>query len=134
MTTMFRTAVLVNLLALLSGGSTRPIVPLVDHHQHLFSPAIAAMLGGGPAHSNGLSARDLIALLDEARIQSAVVLSVAYMYGSPFRQVDDEYAKVKAENDWTAAQVAEYPGRLRAFLRFQSAKRLRTRGARAVRR
>jgi predicted TIM-barrel fold metal-dependent hydrolase len=118
MTTMFRAAVLVNLLALLSCGFTGPIVPLVDHHQHLFSPAIAAMLGGGPDQSKGLSARDLIVLLDEARIRRAVVLSVAYMYGSPFRQVDDEYAKVKEENDWTAAQAAEYPGRLRAFCGF----------------
>jgi predicted TIM-barrel fold metal-dependent hydrolase len=40
------------------------------------------------------------------------------MYGSPRRTVVDEYVKVRAENDWTAAQAAEYPDRLRAFCSF----------------
>jgi len=40
------------------------------------------------------------------------------MYGSPARTVDDEYAKVRAENDWTGAQAAQYPKRLRAFCGF----------------
>jgi Bacterial PH domain len=31
------------------------------------------------------------------------------MYGSPSRTVTDELVKVGAENDWTAAQVAQYP-------------------------
>src|SRR5438034_9220553 len=38
------------------------------------------------------------------------------MYGNPNRPpVDDEYGKVKAENDWTSRQVARFPDRLRAF-------------------
>jgi uncharacterized protein len=44
------------------------------------------------------------------------------MYGSPSRKVEDEYAKVRAENDWTAAQAAEYPGRLIAFCSFNPLK------------
>lgn len=44
-----------------------------------------------------------------------MLLSVAYMYGSPTRTVEDEYAKVRAENDWTGAQAARYPSRLIAF-------------------
>jgi hypothetical protein len=44
-----------------------------------------------------------------------VLLSVAYMYGSPARQVDDEYAKVRMENDWTPAQAGRHPDRLIAF-------------------
>jgi predicted TIM-barrel fold metal-dependent hydrolase len=44
------------------------------------------------------------------------------MYGSPARTVEDEYAKVRAENDWTGAQVAEYPDRLRAFGSFNPLK------------
>jgi predicted TIM-barrel fold metal-dependent hydrolase len=44
------------------------------------------------------------------------VLSVAYMYGNPNRPpVDHEYEAVKAENDWTSAQVARHPTRLVGF-------------------
>jgi uncharacterized protein len=89
--------------------------PAVDHHQHLFSPAIETLLAtpkGGPKASG---AQELVAQLDAAGIERALVLSVAYLYGSPSRQVDKEYDKVKAENDWTAAQAAKYPERLRAF-------------------
>jgi predicted TIM-barrel fold metal-dependent hydrolase len=44
------------------------------------------------------------------------VLSVAYFFGSPLRTwPGDEYANVRAENDWVAAQVARYPDRLVAF-------------------
>jgi uncharacterized protein len=42
-------------------------------------------------------------------------LSVAYIYGQPTRTVENEYEKVKAENDWTSAQVARYPDRLIGF-------------------
>jgi predicted TIM-barrel fold metal-dependent hydrolase len=86
--------------------------PAIDYHQHLLSPS-AARLGSLP---NTFTARDLIRLLDAAGVQRALVLSLGYQYGNPNRPpVKDEYAKVKAENDWTAQQVAEYPGRLRAF-------------------
>jgi len=84
--------------------------PLVDHHQHLFSPDIAALI-----KLPEISAGDLVARLDSAGIRRAVVLSMAYQYGSPSRTVENEYAKVRAENDWTAAQVAAWPGRLVGF-------------------
>ena len=86
-------------------------VPLVDHHQHLFSPQVARLLRPDSSWS-GISARDLVALLDSAGIQRAVVLSVAYMWGSPSHDVSDEYAKVRTENDWTAEHVASAPRRL----------------------
>jgi predicted TIM-barrel fold metal-dependent hydrolase len=89
--------------------------PAVDHHQHLFSPAAAAMLSSGERVFPPLTARELVTLLDSAGIRRAVVLSVAYMYGSPSRTVENEYGKVRAENDWTAEQVAAYPDRLVAF-------------------
>lgn len=54
-------------------------------------------------------------LLDAAGVKKAVLLSTAYMYGSPRRELDHEYARVRAENDWTAAQAAQFPGRLIAF-------------------
>jgi ABC-type transport system substrate-binding protein len=75
-----------------------------------------------------ITARDVVALLDSASIRRAVVLSVAYIYGSPARTVDDEYAKVRAENDWTAAQAAQYPKPPRV-LRLQSARVVRARRA-----
>jgi predicted TIM-barrel fold metal-dependent hydrolase len=44
------------------------------------------------------------------------VLSVAYQFGNPNKPpVEDEYAQVKAENDWTSREVARYPDRLRGF-------------------
>ena len=94
--------------------------PAADHHQHLFSPAVAELLG--ETGITALGARELIPLLDSAGIPRAVLLSVAYMYGSPSRSVKDEYAKVRAENDWTAAQAALYPDRMVAFCGFNPLK------------
>jgi uncharacterized protein len=96
-------------------GSGRPqapaIVPAGDYHQHLFSPAITDSGKTRPS----IAAKDLVTLLDDAGIRKALVLSLAYQYGNPNRPaVEDEYEKVKAENDWTSAQVAQYPDRLYA--------------------
>jgi predicted TIM-barrel fold metal-dependent hydrolase len=98
------------------------LAPMADHHQHLFSPTMAALLSTDSTTFPTITARDLIALLDSAGIRKALVLSVAYIYGSPRRSTDDEYAKVRAENDWTAAQAAEFPDRLRAFCGFNPLK------------
>ena len=96
--------------------------PVVDYHQHLFSPAASALVTGKP-ESPGINAKTLVALLDSAGIQRALVLSVAYTWGKASRApVDNEYEHVKAENDWTAQQVAQYPDRLRAFCSFNPLK------------
>src|SRR5215510_10575847 len=96
--------------------------PVIDYHQHLFSPAAAALVTGNPK-APGISARNLVALLDSAGIRRALVLSVAYTWGKASREpVENEYEQVKAENDWTAAQVAQYPDRLRAFCSFNPLK------------
>jgi predicted TIM-barrel fold metal-dependent hydrolase len=86
------------------------LVPLVDHHQHLLSPALA-QTWEQPQH---VDAELLIKRLDEAGIRSAVVMSIAYAWGSPglSRKPADEYLAVRTENDWTAEQVAKYPDRL----------------------
>jgi predicted TIM-barrel fold metal-dependent hydrolase len=89
--------------------------PLVDHHQHIFSPANAEWSSTPSSPRQSVGAADIIALLDSAGIRRALVLSVAYQFGNPTRSVENEYEKVKAENDWTSAQVALYPDRLRAF-------------------
>ena len=96
--------------------------PAVDYHQHLFSPAVAALVTGD-SKAAGISARDLVALLDSAGIRQALVLSMAYTWGKASRSpVENEYEHVKAENDWTAQQAAQYPDRLRAFCSFNPLK------------
>jgi predicted TIM-barrel fold metal-dependent hydrolase len=71
----------------------------------------------GPAMRSEYTAEQLIKNLDAAGIQRAVVLSTAYWFGSPFhKNVENELAKTRAENDWTADQAARYPGRLIAFM------------------
>ena len=61
------------------------------------------------------SAADYVAELDSAGIRRGVVLSWAYQFAAEFRQVADEAAKVRAENDWTGREAARYPDRLVAF-------------------
>jgi predicted TIM-barrel fold metal-dependent hydrolase len=64
-----------------------------------------------------LSADGLIEEMDEAGLQRALVLSVAYWFGSGERErsLEEEYRWVRAENDWTAEQAARHPDRLVAF-------------------
>jgi uncharacterized protein len=102
-------------------AAPRQVAPVADHHQHLFSPALVALLDTTHA-MQPITARDIVALLDSAGIRKAVLLSAAYIYGSPSRSVPDEYAKVRAENDWNAAQAAEYPDRLLALCSFNPLK------------
>jgi len=66
-----------------------------------------------------ISAAQMIAHLDSAGIRQAAILSDAYWFDS-FGEPDDSgnYARVRAENDWTAEQVAQFPERLVAFCSF----------------
>jgi len=84
--------------------------PAVDHHQHLFSPALAKLINVTP-----ITAADLIRYLDDAGIRRAVVLSTAYSFSNPARKVENDYEFVRADNDWTAEQVAQYQDRLIGF-------------------
>jgi uncharacterized protein len=104
----------------LSQSKSQPgqVAPSADHHQHLFSPAINELLSS----VKPITAQDVIGLLDAAGIRRGVILSVAYMYGRPGREPQDEYAKVRAENDWVGAQAALFPERLRAFCSFNPLK------------
>ena len=110
-----RTAILIAALAFLPARLVRGQPPTVDHHQHFFSPTLLEWAGPATSRLSPVTARELIALLDSAGIRRALVLSVAYQYGNPTRRVENEYERVKAENDWTSQQVAQYPDRLRAF-------------------
>lgn len=65
----------------------------------------------------------IIAELDAAGIRKAVALSTAFVWGSgDGPTAPDEYAKVRAENDWLAASAARFPGRLVGFCSFNPLK------------
>ena len=69
-----------------------------------------------------VDADELVAQLDAAGVKRAAVLSAAYAYGLPARTIDHEYARVRAENDWVAAQAARHPERLVALCSFNPLK------------
>lgn len=94
------------------------VTPSADHHQHLFSPAVPELVPS----LKPITAQEVIGLLDAAGIRRAAVLSFAYRYGRPGSEPKDEYAKVKAENDWAGAQAAQFPKRLLAFCSFNPLK------------
>lgn len=86
--------------------------PLVDHHQHLFSPAIAALISTASDKIPEISGADLVGHLDAAGVGHAVVHSVAYIFSQPHRKIEDDHERVRAENDWTSEQVGASGGRL----------------------
>ena len=97
---------------LVSGSCGLQGQTITDYHQHLLSPAVAKFT----SQPKPVTAGDLVPMLDAAGIRRALILSQGYQFGNPNRPaVQDEYEQVKAENDWTAHQVALYPDRLRAF-------------------
>ena len=98
-------------------ANTRPPVPLADHHQHLFSPELAAVMTttAPVAAVKPRTAADLIEQLDAAGIKRAVVLSTAYIFEQPSRKADHAAEKLKRDNDWTSKQVAQFPDRLIGF-------------------
>jgi predicted TIM-barrel fold metal-dependent hydrolase len=84
--------------------------PRVDYHQHLVSAPFAPIVK--------LPARDgsaLLAELDSAGIQKAVVLSVGYSFADERKKLPDPDRLTREENDWTSAQVAAAGGRLIGF-------------------
>jgi predicted TIM-barrel fold metal-dependent hydrolase len=109
------------LTASLFAGAVGAQTPVGDYHQHVFSAQDVA-LAGPQSGLQPLDAKDLIGLLDAAGIRQATLLSVAYNFGKPGRQLEDELDKVRRENDWTAAQAARYPDRLVAFCSFNPLK------------
>jgi uncharacterized protein len=100
-----------------AAGAAPPKV--VDHHQHLFSPAVIEIAPDLPA----VSAAQLVRMMDQAGVSRAVVLSLAYQFGNPNKDaIRDEYARVVAENDWTAREVRKFPRRLVGFCSFNPLK------------
>src|SRR5687768_16862005 len=56
--------------------------PIVEHHQHIFSPPLAALVNVDP-----IDADKVVALLDSAGIRRALVLALGYSWGNPGRNV-----------------------------------------------
>jgi predicted TIM-barrel fold metal-dependent hydrolase len=69
----------------------------------------------GPPTYQPIDADALVKMLDEARIERAVVLSGAYIFESPSLKLRDASARLRAENDWTAHEIARHATRLIAF-------------------
>jgi predicted TIM-barrel fold metal-dependent hydrolase len=99
--------------------------PEVDHHQHLLSEEAFDFTIGwlrkteNPTLSDAASEKlvdsdQLVRMLDEVGIAKALVFSNAYYFGSSAAEEPAEYEAVKAENDWTLAQVRRHPSRLYA--------------------
>ena len=93
-----------------TAAPSRSLAPRVDYHQHLVSPAFAPIVK--------LPQRDgraLLAELDAAGIEKAVVLSVGYSFADERKKLPDPDRLTRQENDWTSAQVAASGGRLIGF-------------------
>jgi predicted TIM-barrel fold metal-dependent hydrolase len=111
---------LIAVAAATSNAQAGPVGPAADHHQHVFSPAYVEKFL--PPGSKTITAQDVIALLDKAGIRRAVLLANGYSFGRPGSEPPDEYAAVRAENDWAGAQAALFPKRLVAFCGFNPLK------------
>lgn len=113
-----------------SALDSRHMVPVrVDHHVHLNSPAIQAFLPEfcasmrrfgpcDPALTTPHSVQNLLAAMDRAGIQRALVLSDGYLAESPIMvpQRPDAADLMRAANDWTVELARRYPRRLSAFV------------------
>jgi predicted TIM-barrel fold metal-dependent hydrolase len=77
----------------------------------------------GPPSRAAIDGASVVRQLDDAGIRRAVVLSVAYQWGSPWAPKQaDEYAQVREENDFVASEVALHPDRLVGFCSFNPLK------------
>ena len=93
-----------------SSSSASLPAPRVDYHQHLVSLPFVPLVK--------MPARDgkaLLAELDAAGVEKAVVLSVGYSFADERKKLEDPDQLTRAENDWTSAQVAASGGRLIGF-------------------
>lgn len=93
-----------------------------DCHMHMMSAQLSSIfkvaIGGDAYNGNKIeefSADKIIALLDEAGLDRAFVLSGSYLLGMQEIAGPDEYNDVKKENNYVAVQCAKAPQRLVGF-------------------
>jgi predicted TIM-barrel fold metal-dependent hydrolase len=132
MTRRFGLATVVAALAV-GGAGAEPLRaagdnPIVDHHMHVFSPEAARVLKiscarVGPVKcppeisKSPSTGREAVQALDNAGIQTGVLLSTGYFFGSP-TLADlklDVRAKTRAENTFVVDQAQGQCRRLIAF-------------------
>jgi uncharacterized protein len=103
---------------------TPHLIPAADHHVHLQSARVVSVLVGlkerfkeaiEPTDRALTGANEVIAAIDVAGIRRAVVLSGAYLIGTPDMPIENERNEVRRENDWTAAEARRFPDRLVPF-------------------
>lgn len=102
-----------------------PAAPPADHHVHVRSEAATGAFRKAQRAVDQeavpeerlapMDGDDAIAALDSAGVETGVLLSVAYMFGMPEVEFEDERRKVRAENDFVARQVERHPDRLVGF-------------------
>ena len=92
------------------GGASPRLAPRVDYHQHLVSPAFQPI-----AKVPEMDGRSVIAMMDAAGVEKAVVLSMGYSFADERKNVPDPDAATRRENDWTSEQAAASGGRLIGF-------------------
>ena len=104
--------------------------PLADYHLHIQGPEISEAMRRlqarnpalfqaiDPAFLKPRTGADALKLLDAAGIQHGVVLSEAYMFGSPLMAPDhpDVASLTRAENAYNVAEAEKSGGRLMAFI------------------
>jgi len=87
---------------------------------HLASPELCSLVDECLPSNNppAVFAADALRVLDEAHVSKGVILSCAYLFGLPSLRLNsaDLAAMTRRENEFTAAQVAQYPTRLVGFL------------------
>ncbi|MCE5255289.1 MAG: amidohydrolase [Spirochaetaceae bacterium] len=107
----------------LSSGDTAGAKKIAtDCHVHVMSGQFASifkvLIGGDSYNGNTIeefSADKVVALLDEAKLNRAFVLSGSYILGMQGIEGPDEYNDVKKENNYLAVQCAKNPERLIGF-------------------
>jgi predicted TIM-barrel fold metal-dependent hydrolase len=91
-----------------------------DHHMHLASADICERMGACADRNEppAVYAADAVAALDEAGVSKGVVFSFAYAYGHESLALDPRAVAewTRRENEFTAAEVAQFPARLVGFL------------------
>ena len=103
-------------------GGESAVAVSAEHHAHIRSETTASLIAAQSrdgeaepqASAEAATAADLLAALDNAGIERAVVISVAYRLGAPGLALDDEAARVRDENDFVATEASVAPQRLAA--------------------
>lgn len=72
----------------------------------------------GPVTVKPVDAQALVGMLEAAGIRRSVILSNAYYFDGLFPVEGDPHHLIRAENDWTAREVARFPDRLVGFCSF----------------